>query len=115
MTQKERILKALKAAGSNGIRPEDFLLPDVIDAGKPILRVASRINDLRKEGVRISTDTTGTTAIYRLVSPVEAVPSHELGGSSDREETPFDSSATDGAASSWFIEPDVVEEDLVWV
>lgn len=115
MTQKERILKALKAAGATGISPEDFLLPDVIDAGKPILRVAARIDDLRKEGVKITTDSNGTTAIYKLASPVEGASSNERGGSPDHTEQPFGSADLDGASSSWFEEPDLVEEDLVWV
>ena len=126
MTQKQRILKALQAAGAEGIKPEDFLLPDVVDAGKPILRVAARIDDLRKEGLTITTDTSGHTAIYRLVNRVEAVPSSERGGSPRVVETSFtsadpvlelshDSNDHDGAASSWLTGPDVVEEDLVWV
>ena len=125
MTQKQRILKALQAAGAEGIKPEDFLLPDVVDAGKPILRGAARIDDLRKEGLTITTDSSGHTAIYRLVNRVEAVPSSERGGSPRVVETSFtstdpvletsDSNDHDGAASSWLTGPDVVKEDLVWV
>lgn len=46
MSQIERIEKALHKAGPAGISPVDFQLPDVIDGGKPILRVAARIHEL---------------------------------------------------------------------
>ena len=55
MTQRERVLKALEDAGSVGITPVDFTGPDVVDGGSPILRVAPRIDELRKQGYRIST------------------------------------------------------------
>ena len=55
MTQRQRVLRALEAAGSTGITPVDFTGPETVDGGSPILRVAPRVDELRKEGYRIST------------------------------------------------------------
>jgi hypothetical protein len=49
LTQCQRVERALDEAGANGITQVDFLLPDVIDGGKPITRVGARIYDLRKK------------------------------------------------------------------
>ena len=54
MTQTERVERALDKAGPRGITQVDFLLPDVVDGGKPITRVGARIHDLkRKRGLAI--------------------------------------------------------------
>jgi len=66
MTQKQRILAQLKAAGGRGVSPTDFLAPDVCDGGKPILRVAARILDLKNEGHSIDCQTEAGTAVYVL-------------------------------------------------
>ena len=66
MTQKQRILKALESAGSRGVSPVDFLAPDVCDGGKPILRVAARILDLKNEGYQIDCQTEAGVAVYVL-------------------------------------------------
>lgn len=50
MSQNDRVLAALRRAGRFGITQVDFSLPDVIDGGKPINRVAARINDLGNAG-----------------------------------------------------------------
>lgn len=52
-TQRTRVLRALEHAGSRGITSVDFQLPDVIDGGAPILRVAARIEELVDDGYRI--------------------------------------------------------------
>lgn len=114
MTQKDRILQALRLAGQTGIRPEDFLLPDVIDGGKPILRVAARVQDLRKEGHRINTDTSGVTAIYTLVGAVEVMSPVEGAGSAFRDESALVTGGVTPSASTWD-EPEVVDEELVWI
>lgn len=65
MTDKDRILARLR--DGNTVSPVDYQAPTV-DGGKPILRVAARINDLRNEGHRI--DTIGKKhgcAVYALV------------------------------------------------
>lgn len=54
-TQRDRVLDALRARGAEGIGPVDFLAPDVIDGLPPILRLPSRIDDLRQSGARIVT------------------------------------------------------------
>jgi hypothetical protein len=54
MSQRERILSALDAAGVRGVSTTDFLLPDVIDHGAPIIRMAARVAELRKQGYRIA-------------------------------------------------------------
>jgi hypothetical protein len=74
-TQNDRLLLALERDRRRGITQVDFLLPDVIDGGAPITRVAARINDLRDRGHRI--DTRGerdSCVIYVLAEPA-AVPS----------------------------------------
>lgn len=69
MSQTSRILTALQ----NGpVNPVDFDLPNVIDGGKPIQRVAARILDLRAAGHEIaSTKQPNGTVTYRLVRDVE--------------------------------------------
>jgi hypothetical protein len=68
MTQKQRILDALKNAGGRGVSTTDFLAPDVCDGGKPILRVAARILDLKNEGHTIDCQTEAGVAVYVLRS-----------------------------------------------
>lgn len=54
-TQKQRVLNALRAAGSAGIDQTQFEPPVVIDGGTPIMRLAARIDELKAEGFAIST------------------------------------------------------------
>lgn len=69
MSQTKRIRHALERAGRRGISPTDFTSYPAIDGGPPILRLAARILDLRREGLSIeaSKDPSGT-ARYVLVS-----------------------------------------------
>lgn len=55
MKQTTRVLRALRRH-PDGITQVDFLLPNVIDGGRPITRLAARIRDLRTEGEEIVTD-----------------------------------------------------------
>jgi hypothetical protein len=112
MTQKQRVMAALEKAGAAGISPEDFLLPNVIDGGKPILRLPARINDLRNDGLSIDTEHTRTTAIYTLRGSVEAASSTRV------ERVSWETSRlVDDAASSESLwdEDELIVEDLVWV
>lgn len=53
-TQNERVHKALKVAGRRGLTRLDFEESPIIDGGPPLLRVASRIEELKnKHGVNI--------------------------------------------------------------
>lgn len=68
MTDKERVLRRLRAG--HDVSPLDFDATSdaVVDGGKPIKRVAARINELRDDGHRI--DTVGRRnrcALYRLI------------------------------------------------
>jgi hypothetical protein len=66
-SQKMRWLKELKAAGSAGVEATAFLAPDVCDGGKPILRSASRITELRQAGHHITSKRQPNgTALYVL-------------------------------------------------
>lgn len=47
-TQNDRVLHALMRAGARGITQVDFDLPNVIDGGTPIKRIAARVHELRK-------------------------------------------------------------------
>lgn len=51
-TQSIRVLKAARSAGRRGITAVDFALPNVCDGGKPITRLAARINELQEIGFR---------------------------------------------------------------
>lgn len=75
MTQTNRVLAALYRAGRAGITQVDFALPNVIDGGAPITRVAARIKDLRDTGVRIEViGTRHSCAVYALVQLPTPVP-----------------------------------------
>lgn len=56
MTQTERVLAALAANPDRGITQVDFSLPNVIDGGPPITRVAARIGELREDGHNVISD-----------------------------------------------------------
>jgi hypothetical protein len=65
MTQKERILKALRIAGERGVTTVDMVNGSL---GEPILRGAARIEELRDEGFAIKTvKLKNRTARYVLV------------------------------------------------
>jgi len=67
VTQTERVIRALERAGDRGICAVDFLLPDVIDDGKPITRLAARVLDARGLGYDIVTDgERHGCAVYKL-------------------------------------------------
>ena len=70
MTQKTRVLRALRRH-PEGITQVDFLLPNVIDGGPPITRVAARVRDLRTDGHEILVDgERNGCAVYVLPRPV---------------------------------------------
>lgn len=50
--QQQRVLAAARKAGGRGITAVDFNLPNVVDDGPPITRVAARINELQDMGFR---------------------------------------------------------------
>lgn len=52
-TQRERVLAYLRACGERGGDPTAFLLPNVVDGGKPILNWGARILELRQAGHQI--------------------------------------------------------------
>jgi hypothetical protein len=65
-TDNVRILKALRAGD---VRVTDWTDKNTPDGGKPILRVAARINDLRKAGWPIErTGRHNNCAVYSLVN-----------------------------------------------
>lgn len=67
MTQRDRVLSALRHAGPTGLTQVDFLGPQVCDKGKPITRVAARVNELRDQGFTItSSGTRHGCAVYVL-------------------------------------------------
>lgn len=64
-TQAQRVLDALRRAGERGIVTIDFLAP-TIDGGAPILRLPSRIDELRQRGHVIDTVQKRPVARYVL-------------------------------------------------
>ena len=67
------MLRALRHAGERGLSSTAFLLPDVCDGGAPVLRVASRIAELRGDGYAIETrrDDGRSTVSYHLTAVPE--------------------------------------------
>jgi hypothetical protein len=48
-TQASRVLRLLVKRGNTGLTQADFLPPRIADGGKPIARLASRIEELRND------------------------------------------------------------------
>lgn len=69
MRQRDRVLRALKRH-PDGVCQVDFLLPNVIDGGAPITRLAARVKDLREDGheIEVNGEKYGC-ALYRLPQP----------------------------------------------
>lgn len=68
-SQNERVLLALMRYPRVSVT--DFLAPAVVDGGKPITRLAARINDLRAEGHKIErAGRVNGCASYRLADQV---------------------------------------------
>jgi len=68
VTQSERVLRALQTAGSRGVTQVDFSLPDVVDGGPPITRLAARVKDLRGQGhTIIAAGLRQSCRVYELV------------------------------------------------
>ena len=66
-TQIDRVLRALR---SGPVAATDFAAPNVRDGGKPIMRVASRVLELREQGYLIfTTRRPNGVAVYQLASP----------------------------------------------
>lgn len=96
--QRLRVLDALRAAGNAGVGTSCFLAPDVVDGGKPIVRLPSRIDELRKAGYTIvSHRAPNGTAIYRLVG--EAAPAAACAPEPVSDDEP-DASLFDSAPSA---------------
>ena len=76
--QRTRVLALLIRRGAEGITQADFLLPDVADGGRPITRLAARIEELRNHhGVAIdNAGVRGRLKVYVLAeSAVKPTPS----------------------------------------
>lgn len=71
LTQKDRVLRALRTTGGRGLTRVDFLRP-VIDGGAPILNIPARIEELRKEGHTIhNAGRRDECVIYTLEAPMQ--------------------------------------------
>lgn len=70
-SQSQRVLSALRRAGERGIVTIDFLAP-TIDGREPILRLPSRIDELRQAGHQIETVQKRPVARYVLRRDAEA-------------------------------------------
>ncbi len=67
-SQRDRVLQQLRLR-PGGVTAIDFLAPAVVDDGKPILRLPSRIDELRRQGFDIRVvGRVSQCAIYVLVS-----------------------------------------------
>lgn len=66
LTQNQRVLKLLQERRERGVTQADFLPPAV--QGRPVARLAARVQDLRNNGHDIVTvRRPGQYAVYRLV------------------------------------------------
>lgn len=70
-SQLQRVLDALRRAGERGVVTVDFLAP-TIDGREPILRLPSRIDELRQRGHAIETVQKRPVARYVLRRDAEA-------------------------------------------
>lgn len=72
MTQRDRVLAQLKRTGR--VLPYQDFTPPTVDGGKPIARVAPRIEELRQEGYDIQTRIAENgTAVYVLADQQTAL------------------------------------------
>jgi len=73
-SQRDRVLRLLVERGARGVIQRDFLPPGVVDGGKPIARLASRIEELRNDdGLKIvSAGRRSGYEVYRLADPATA-------------------------------------------
>jgi hypothetical protein len=72
LTQKDRVLRALRNARGRGVTRVDFLSPNVIDGGTPILNPPARVEELRKDGHHIlNAGLRDDCTIYTLAPPAE--------------------------------------------
>ena len=128
MTQKQRVLRMLNQRGGLGVTPVDFQGPDVIDGGKPILRLAARVGDLRDDGYVIRTFKKGQVAKYVLVpqagfalttpdeAPVVGVTAGVVGPEWSTESPVLAAPSSGRAAESPPEDFDYIEEEeLLWV
>jgi hypothetical protein len=66
-TQRTRVLAALRHAGTKGITAVDFLAPNVIDGGPPILGFAARISELGRSHTIVTAGKRDKCKVFRLV------------------------------------------------
>jgi uncharacterized Zn-binding protein involved in type VI secretion len=68
MTDYDRLLKHMKAGMT--VCPTDWNGPEPIDGGKPVLRVAARICEMRAAGLPVErVGTRNACAVYGWVQP----------------------------------------------
>jgi hypothetical protein len=75
VSQRARVLAALRSRGADGVCAPDFLLPNVLDGGKPITRLAARMLELREDGheIQVVGEKHGC-AVYRLMRDAQDAP-----------------------------------------
>lgn len=75
MSQRKRVLAALRVRGARGVCAVDFLAPDVIDGQAPITRLAARMLELREDGheIKVIGEQHGC-AVYRLMRDAQDDP-----------------------------------------
>lgn len=100
MTQRARVLRALK---TGPVRATAFSLPNVIDDGPPIYRVAARVQELRDAGYVIETTRFSVgAAVYELISEPDLVrdASDGVGDRDARRRGPTDPTGTAASPTS---------------
>lgn len=87
-TQRERVLTLLCRYGPRGITQVDLHSP-TIDGGDPIIRLPSRIDELRRAGHRIETrGRKNRCAVYVLVGAPDTPTPGPRGATPDEAATP---------------------------
>lgn len=77
LTQRDRVLAALRRAGRGGLTQIDFHGPHVVDGGAPITRLAPRIQELRERGHWIDARRDRGLARYVLRRDAERSAAHD--------------------------------------
>lgn len=81
LTQRDRVLAALRRAGRHGLTQVDFHAPDVVDHGAPITRLSPRIRELRELGHKIDVrrERKGLARYVLVTSPADSGPAVDVG------------------------------------
>lgn len=97
-SQKARVLDLLRERGPAGISALDFIRQPTADGGKPVLRLAARLWDLRMDGHEIRSISRSTVERYVLVCEAGQRGGSEAPPEPEERSAPVGKNATQPAA-----------------